>query len=199
MNPTALGIVRGGPDCRRLRPALLQLIEDPSGTSLTAAARAHLERCERCHADVAEVVLAGIAVHRSLAPARESRPAADAWPRLRTRVTRRSASPGRAASGVHGIALSAGLAMAMLVPLGLPLARGHVVHEAGIDPAAIRAAGYRDAEDEARHLRAIILAGKEASSDDDNGRARVDLIRDEMAPVPDWHAPSRSPRIASVR
>jgi hypothetical protein len=188
-------------DCARHRAALLDLLEDPVGTSLPAPTRAHLDLCGACRVELADTLLMGFAVRRSLTVPPEGLPPADAWPRLRDRLWRRQRAPtiGRASSPVAGLALAAGLAVAMLAPLGLPVSGGYAIHEAGIDPAAIQAAGHRDAEAEARLQRATELAGKEARSEDDNGRARAELIRFEVAPVPVWHAPSRSPLVASAR
>jgi hypothetical protein len=194
-------VPRLGGECAEHRPGLLGLLEDPLGRTLTAAARAHLERCAECRADLTDAVLMGVAVARSMADARTATPTADAWPRLRTRIERQRATPriGRPGSSVMSVALAAGLAIALLIPLGMPVSSRAPMHEAGVDPAAIKAAGHRDAEGEARQLRATILAGKEASSDDDLSRAREELIRREAAPVPEWQVPSRSPLTATAR
>jgi hypothetical protein len=190
-----------GGDCVRHRRALLGLVEDPLGLELTPGDRAHLEVCPRCRAEIEHAVLVGVAVRRTLAEAQAADPPADAWPRLRTRIERQRAAPrpGRASSPVLGVALAASLAVALLIPLGLPGSSREAIHEAGVDPAAIRAAGHRDAEAEARQLRATILAGKEASSDDDHSRAREALIRQETAPVREWRTPFRRPLNATAR
>jgi hypothetical protein len=194
-----LGGVAG--ECIRHRPALLDLLEDPMGFQLGAPARAHLDSCATCRGELADLVLMSFAVGRSLAEARAARPPDDAWPRLKGRLSRqrRSQTPGRAASPVLGLVLAAGIAVALLVPLGRPVASSQLIHEAGVDPAAIRAAGYRDAEDEARRLRATVTAGKEASSGNENSRARVELVRHEAAPLPVKRGPARSPLSASAR
>jgi hypothetical protein len=190
-----------GGECVRHRHALLGLLEDPLGGELTAGDRAHLETCGSCRAEVEDAVLIGVAVRRTLAEARVARPPADAWPRLRSRIERQRATPhpGRAASPVLGVALAASLAIALLIPLGLSGTSRAPIHEAGVDPAAITAAGHREAEAEARQLRATILAGKEASSNDDLSRAREALLRQEAAPVREWRTPSRSPLTSTAR
>jgi hypothetical protein len=194
-----LGLHAG--DCVRHRPALLDLLEDPRGLALTPGDRAHLDVCPRCRAELEHAVLMGVAVRRTLAEAQDARPPADAWPQLRTRIERQRAAPrpGRASSPVLSVALAASLAIALLIPLGLPGSSREAIHEAGVDPAAIRAAGHRDAEAEARQLRATILAGKEASSNDDRSRAREELIRQEAAPVREWRTPFRNPLNATAR
>jgi hypothetical protein len=190
-----------GAECVRHRPALLGVLDDPPGAGLGDEDRAHLETCPRCRDEVTRSVLTGIAVRRSLAPARDACPPPDAWERLRTRIERQQAAPrrGRAASPVLGAALAASLAVATLIPLGLPGSSAGPMHEAGVNPAAIRAAGHRDAEAEVRQLRATMLAGKEASSDDDLSRARLELLRQEAAPAPTWLQPSRNPLAATAR
>lgn len=190
-----------GGECVRHRPALLDLLEDPLGNQLPAAARTHLDGCGHCRSEMADAVLMGLVLRRTLADARDARPPADGWPRLRTRIERQRATPrpGLAASPVAGVALAASIAIALLVPLGLPMAGHQAMHEAGVDPAAIRAAGHREAEAEARQQRATILAGKEASSNHDVSRAREELIRQEVAPVREWRAPIRSPFTGTPR
>jgi hypothetical protein len=188
-------------ECVHHRAALLDLVEDPTGRELAAPARTHLDTCVTCRGELADLVLMSFAVGRSLAEAREARPPADAWPRLRGRLSReqRHQPPGRASSPVLGLMLAAGLAVALLVPLGRPVASSQLIHEAGVNPAAIKAAGYRDAEDEARRLRATVNAGKEASSGNENSRARAELIRYEAAPLPVRRGPTRSSLMASAR
>jgi hypothetical protein len=153
-------------ECVRNRPALLELLADPTGAVLTPPARAHMERCASCRVELADVVLMGIAVRRFLAEAREAQPPSDAWPRLRGRLSRQRRTPaqGRAASSVLGLALAAGLAVATLVPLGLSLASPHALNETGVNPAAIRAADQRDGAAEALLMRAAALKGREAYS-----------------------------------
>ena len=188
-------------ECVHHRAGLLDLLEDSTGPQLTDPARAHLDTCATCRGELADLVLMSFAVGRSLAEAREARPPADAWPRLRGRLSRqqRHQPPGRASSPVAGLMLAAGLAVVLMVPLGRPAASSQLIHEAGVNPAAIKAAGYRDAEDEARRLRATVTAGKEASSGSENIRARVELIRYEAALLPVRRVPARSALMASAR
>lgn len=188
-----------GPDCRRHCDALFGLLADPAGANLPAAARAHLDTCPSCHERCSELLLAGHAVRRAFADTPMAHASGDAWPRLRARIQRRSPTPGRASSPILGMALAAGLATSLLLPLGVVnLAVPHVrapqaaIHEAGLDPAAILAAGRRDAEDEARRLRETARAGREAMSADDHGRGREAMLRYELATAAD--ARSSTPR-----
>jgi len=198
------GIPRSGGgrgDCVRRRAALLELVEVPAGGALTPGDRAHLESCARCRAEITDLALTAAALRRSFAATRDAEPGEDAWPALRARLLRQrgAGSAGRAASPLAAVVLAAGLAVAMLLPYGLPLAGPQVIHEAGIDPAAIMAAGRREAEVEARQLRALVLAGKEASSTDGPNRARMELIRFEVLPVSAPRTPPRGPASASVQ
>jgi hypothetical protein len=183
--------LRGGAsECVRYRPALLDLLEDPLGFELSGTARAHLDTCATCRDELADLVLMSFAVGRSLAEARAARPPDDAWPRLKGRLSRqrRSETAGRASSPVLGLVLAAGIAVALLVPLGRPVASSQLIHEAGVNPAAVRAADHRDEEYEARSLRATVRAGKEITQDIDRSRSRADLIRYESAPDPQWRS-----------
>lgn len=187
--------------CTVIEDLLEDLLVDPPGGDRTAAHRGHLDRCACCRKEIEDAVLMGIAVRRTMAAARLARPPGDSWPSLRSRIERQRAAPrrGRAASPVLGAALAAGLAIALLIPLGLTVSSREPIHEAGVDPAAIAAAGHRDAEAEARYVRAAILAGKEASSDDDIDRAREALLRVETDPAREWRVPSRNPLTARAR
>ena len=188
-------------DCVRRRAALLGLVEDPAGAALTPGDRAHLESCARCRAEIADLALTAAALRRSFAAARDAEPGKDAWPGLQARLLRQRGvrSAGRVASPIAAAIMAAGLAVAMLVPYGLPREGPQTIHEAGIDPAAIRAAGRREAEDEARQLRALVLAGKEASSTDGPNRARLELIRYEALPVSAPRTQLRGPFRATVQ
>jgi len=185
--------------CRTYRQVLLSFLEDPLGGDLSQDARSHLDGCPACRADLVDVLLMGRTVRAALASPPDLEPTADAWLRLRARIARRPASVGRAASPVLGLAMAAGLAVALLLPVGaMRVGSGDtpaapvVLHEAGLDPAAIIAAGVRDAEAEASRLRATARAGKEVIEQQTNTSARAALIRMETTLEPDPH--SRAPR-----
>ena len=181
--------------CDQYWPALLELLGDPAGATVAGPARDHLEACGRCRSEVAGLVLASYAVRRTFAEAARARPPADAWPQLVKRIQRAPARPGRAASPILALALGAGLATGLLLPLGaMPGGRTMpiVIQEQGLDPAAITAAERRDAQDEARRLRAAAVAGKGATSPTDTGPVRAIPIRYEQDTARD--SPAALPR-----
>jgi hypothetical protein len=73
----------------------------------------------------------------------------------------------------------------MLVPFSGSPASAQAIHEAGVDPAAIRAADQRDGADEARMLRAAARTGIEVRpavpTADANRLARAAMMRFETA------------------
>src|SRR5438552_11035202 len=109
-------------DCGRHRPALLALLEDPSGSDIAPAARDHLEGCARCRSEVSGIVLAGLAVRRAFAGAAASTPPDDDWPRLRRRLERRPARLPAFASSVAGLLMAAAMASALVVSTAMPAA-----------------------------------------------------------------------------
>jgi hypothetical protein len=192
---------RRASDCFRVQSALVELLDDPLGEGLDPDSRAHLESCPACRDEITAAMLTSRRLRQTFTMTGTPTPDADAWPRLRDRVLRARAIArvGRAASPVLGLALSTGLAVALMVPLAARSAPAGARDEAGVLPAAIRAAGARDAADEARQLRATSRVGKEASSDDADTRARAVLIRLETAPVTDWGSTARNPRSTAAR
>lgn len=187
MPPTSRAARANARACRRQQGELLALLDDVTSAALPVATRAHLDACGPCRVEFGGLVLAGIAVRRGLVDARRADPPATAWPRLRARVQRRTPTTGRVGSPILGLALGAGIATSLLLPLGVvrygeaPTApRPTAIHEAGLDPAAILAAGRRDAAGESRWLRANALAGREVSSGGQIMREGTDLIRAEL-------------------
>lgn len=177
--------------CHRHWPALVDLLEDPLGGRLPSGARAHLDVCAVCHAEFGQLVLAGHTVRRAFAEACDAQPSSSAWLRLRARIQRRPPGLGRAASPILGVALSAGLSAALLLPLGAmrlgaapDSGQPPAIMEAGLDAAAIIAAGRRDAEGEARYWRERTRVVRDVSLRERNTRARQALIRLETTPEP---------------
>jgi hypothetical protein len=192
------GFARLDGDCVQYRPALLGLLEDPIGVTVAVAARAHLGVCTRCRTEVADAVLLGIGLRRAMAEAAAACPPPDAWPQLRDRVQRGRARPrpGRMASPVTGLALSAGMSIAMLIPLGLPVSDTQPVHEAGIKPAVATAPGDRDGGVATGASGRIVTLAMDSGSEDDYSLARADAIRQSRLRVRSPIRP-RSPLSAS--
>jgi hypothetical protein len=74
--------------CRRHRPALLDFVDRGEIGPSTADALGHLDRCDRCTADLESTMLAITALRRLGDDAAAVEPSADAWPRLRARLDR---------------------------------------------------------------------------------------------------------------
>lgn len=116
---------RRGADCARYRAALVAVATaagsragtSPGGVDPDGAR--HLDQCTACRNEAQELALLSFAVQRVWHPAQDIEPPADAWPRLRERVSRRPVGLGRAASSIAGLALGAGLTIGLLAPIGL--------------------------------------------------------------------------------
>ena len=187
-------------ECDRQRLALLELLDESRGAGAPLVAWDHLNRCHGCRTEFEQLVLMGASVRRARAADPAARLGADAWLRLRARVIRPpDGRSGRAASPALGAALAAGIAIAMLAPLGFVTDGRRAVHEAGVDPVAIRAAGRRDADDEARQLRATLIAARLAASRDGASQARLQRIRSETQAGAGRPAPTRRPLSASAK
>ena len=92
-----------------------------------------------------------------------------AWPRR--------PKPGRMASPVIGLALAAGMSIAMLIPLGLPGSDTQPLREAGNTRAGATAPGQRDAGEPTGASGRIVTLGMEPGSVDDYSLARADALR----------------------
>lgn len=77
-----------GGSCRRHRPALLDFVDRGEIGPMTGDALAHLDRCDRCTADLESTMLTITALRRLGDDAGALEPPADAWPRLRARLDR---------------------------------------------------------------------------------------------------------------
>lgn len=108
--------LQGG--CRRHRPALLDFVSGGEAGAATAAALDHLDRCERCLAELESTSLAVAALRRLGTELAEVEPPPDAWPRLRSTVTRWRAPRFPLMSPVAGMAMS--LAIVVATVLGSP-------------------------------------------------------------------------------
>jgi hypothetical protein len=81
----------------------------------------HLAACRACRTEVEELALLSFAIRRAWREMDDHEPPADAWLRLRERVSR--PGPSRrlawAASSIAGVALGTALAIGLIVPLGM--------------------------------------------------------------------------------
>jgi len=111
-------VIQFGSACARHRPALVDFVDHAEIGPATADALRHLDGCTRCTADLEAIVQTITVLRRIGDEAGWLEPAADAWPRLRDRLTRWRPAPWRIMSPVAGMAMSLAL-VAVLVPLGL--------------------------------------------------------------------------------
>ena len=123
-------------DCELVRPVLVNLVEatpEDIAPEALEAIRGHVERCEACATVLAELVLTGYAVRRALASSQLIEPPVDAWPRLRSRVARRSPRLGFAGSSLTGLAVGAAVALMLVVPFSVPKPSSKVTQEVGLE------------------------------------------------------------------
>jgi hypothetical protein len=107
-----------GRACGRHRSALIDFLDrgevrDPD----TGRALAHLDRCDRCTGELETTVLAITALRRLGEDAGRVEPAADAWPRLRTRLDRWRPARWGIMSPTVGMAMSVALVAVLVAPL----------------------------------------------------------------------------------
>lgn len=103
--------------CARHRSALVDFVDHAEIGPATASALAHLDRCGRCTADLEAIVLTITALRRLGDEAARIEPAADAWPRLRNRLTRWRPASWRIMQPLAGTAMSLALVAVLIVPL----------------------------------------------------------------------------------
>jgi hypothetical protein len=111
-------VIQFGSACARHRPALVDFVDHAEIGPATADALRHLDDCTRCTADLEAIVQTITVLRRIGDEAGRLEPAADAWPRLRDRLTRWRPAPWRIMSPVAGMAMSLAL-VAVLVPFRL--------------------------------------------------------------------------------
>jgi anti-sigma factor RsiW len=128
--------------CNRYRPLLVDFVDHGEVRPETAAALAHLDRCDRC-TDAIEGTMRTITALRRLGEATLAfEPQAEAWPRLRSRL--QAAKPRRPAimSPLAGVAMSFAIVAVLVVPFGLgggtllgPAASPTIERSSAINPA----------------------------------------------------------------
>lgn len=105
--------------CSRHRALLVDFVDRGEVRPATAAALAHLDRCERCTEAIESTMLTITALRRLGDAGIDVEPRADAWPRLRARVE--SLGPRRPAvmSPLAGVAMSFGIVAVLVLPFRL--------------------------------------------------------------------------------
>lgn len=119
--------------CARHRPALLDFVDHAEIGPATGPALTHLDRCPRCTADLEAIVLTITALRRMGDDAGRVEPAADAWPRLRDRLTRWRPARWKVMSPIAGMAMSLALVAVLVVPLRLGASPGSVSASPNLD------------------------------------------------------------------
>ena len=132
--------------CRRHRPALLDFVDHGEIAPRTAAALAHLDRCDRCTAQLESTVLTIIALRRLGEDAARAEPPPDAWPRLRARLERWRPLRWSVLSPSAGVVVSAAIVAVLVAPIQL----------GGSGPAASEPPGASALVVTGRTLRAVI-------------------------------------------
>ena len=107
--------------CADHRAALLDFVDRGERGPGTARALAHLDRCHTCERDLSEVALTIAALRRIGREVAVAEPAADAWLKLRARVTR-PIDPWRWRATIGGMVSSTLLVAVLVGPatLGVP-------------------------------------------------------------------------------
>jgi hypothetical protein len=103
-----------GRSCSRYRPLLEDFVDRGEVRPDTGAALEHLDRCSRCTEAIESTMLTITALRRLGDEIDTVEPAADAWPRLRNRITTWKRPV--AMSPIAGIAMSIAIVVVMVLP-----------------------------------------------------------------------------------
>jgi len=109
-------VIQADLGCRRYRGALLDFVDSGVVGPATAVALAHLERCAACTSLLESTVLTITALRRLGEEASKAEPAADAWPRLRSRLEALRPSRLSLLAPLARMALSVGLVAVLVAP-----------------------------------------------------------------------------------
>jgi len=107
-----------GRSCTRYRPLLVDFLDRGEVSPATGAALAHLDGCRRCTEAIESTMLTIVALRRLGDDAATVEPSADAWPRLRVRITRWRRRPA-VMSPVAGMAMSVAMVALLAMPFRL--------------------------------------------------------------------------------
>lgn len=102
--------------CADHRASLLDFVDRRERSAATPAALAHLDRCRECERELADVALVIAGLRRLHDQLDGAEPSADAWIRLRARVTRR-VDPWQWRTTLGGLATSALLVAVLVMPV----------------------------------------------------------------------------------
>jgi predicted anti-sigma-YlaC factor YlaD len=105
-------------NCRRHRPALLELL-DGRRSSATAEALLHLDRCSRCEEELSLTALTLAALRRLAAEARRVQPPSGGWHVVRSRIERPPSTPWAAPVGLAKSLVSVGVLLTVMTPVWL--------------------------------------------------------------------------------
>jgi len=107
-----------GRSCSRHRPLLVDFVDRGEVRPDTVAALAHLDRCRRCTEAIESTLLTITALRRLGDEVAVAEPSADAWPRLRIRITRWPRRP-VVMSPLAGVAMSFAIVAVLALPFRL--------------------------------------------------------------------------------
>jgi hypothetical protein len=111
-------VIELGRGCQRHRPALVDFIDRGEVVEpATGLALAHLDRCDRCTAELESTVQAITALRRLGDDIAHLEPAADAWPRLRARLERWRPLRWTVMSPSVGMVMSVALVAVLIAPM----------------------------------------------------------------------------------
>jgi hypothetical protein len=104
-----------GRSCSRYRPLLVDFVDRGEVSAGTPAALAHLDRCGRCTEAIESTMLTVTALRRLGDEVAAVEPPADAWPRLRIRITSWPRRP-MVMSPLAGVAMSFAIVAVLVLP-----------------------------------------------------------------------------------
>jgi hypothetical protein len=172
--------------CARHRSALVDFVDHAEIGPATAAALAHLDRCGRCTADLEAIVQTITALRRLGDEAGAIEPEADAWPRLRNRLTRWRPASWKIMTPLAGSAMSLALVAVLIVPLRFGASSGE---PASPNPdrlsssAAVSAADRRIETTYIATVRRLETSAAGASEAGDPGNAYYRIYPDDIRPT----------------
>jgi hypothetical protein len=146
----------GPSPCRAHRATLIDFVDRRERGPSVDLALGHLDACDRCRRELAEVLVAITALRRIADQAGAARPADDVWARIRSRIDRPSAPAWVARVSMGSFIVATAAAAMFLAPSVTPGRSGAILEEAGTDPAAVaaerRATAASDRQIELRFL-----------------------------------------------